>query len=439
MAVATETSRILLAAAEAFVGAADVADVRRRVRDLVISDLEPVYVGLVTLVRAGDGAPHAVRVLDPEFDIRPETDYRTFGVDASWPTARAMSSNRIVTVTSRAELTRDYGPEAVDVWDTLGFASLAAVPLTGTRETIGALIIAWSQPYVLSDEERAVLTAIAAYAAGATERAVFLEERISVARRLQQHLLPDVRPVAGLDVAAHYRPAATRDLVGGDWYDAYPVSGTGVRGRKLAVTIGDITGHNAEAAALMGQARSMLRQADFDHPGRGPASAVEAVEQACFALDVPLSGTLVHAHLAAVDDGCWDVHWTNAGHPPPIVVSPDREVRLLHDHDRLIFPLLGPTRRTVHRVRLPPGAILLLYTDGLVEHRNTVVDHHIGRAARILAEEAARGTPLPGILARLAAEVPPSSGADDLALLVVRCASGRLPPPRSADPAPAAP
>jgi serine phosphatase RsbU (regulator of sigma subunit) len=129
--------------------------------------------------------------------------------------------------------------------------------------------------------ERAVLTTIAGYTAQAIERALHLDERIAVARQLQQAMLTDLPVVPGLQLAASYHPAAVGELVGGDWYDVYPQADRSDRpgeGRmetpaSLAITVGDITGHDMRAASVMGQVRSMLRQADL-HDNLGPTAAV---------------------------------------------------------------------------------------------------------------------------------------------------------------------
>ncbi|MFF4650174.1 PP2C family protein-serine/threonine phosphatase [Streptomyces sp. NPDC001380] len=422
--------RLLLQAAEAFVGAAGVADVRRRVRDLVLNDLKPVYVGLTLLEHRGNGhrpGPAARRILDPEIDVLMETRYRTYTVMDEWPTARALRERRIVTVTSREELAESYGEQALDVWDTLGFASLAAIPLEGTQGAIGALIIAWGEVHELDPDERAVLKAVAQYTALATERALRLDDRTSVAHGLQKALLTSVPDVPGLDLAALYQPAAAFDLVGGDWYDAYrlPVE-TPDGPPRLAVTVGDITGHNTRAAAIMGQARSMLRQADIDHLHRGPAHAVTALERACNVLSLPATGTLVHAHLTRADEG-WELRWSNAGHPPPLLAVPGRAVEVLHPHDRLLLPDLPCGQRTEHRTALPPGATLLLYTDGLVERRSRALDSSIEATGRLLQRHVAAGAPLHDVLRDLHRRIAADPNEDDVALLAVRVRHGAAP------------
>jgi serine phosphatase RsbU (regulator of sigma subunit) len=285
------------------------------------------------------------------------------------------------------------------------------------------LILGWATPYRIDVGERAILSTIAGYTGRAIERALYLDDRITAARQLQQAMLTDLPATPGLRLAALYRPAARADLVGGDWYDAYPLpphAGETGPGSALAVTVGDITGHDMRAAAIMGQVRSMLRQADLDHQGLGPASAVTAVENACHTLSLDATGTLVHAHLRPLEgaDG-WQLTWTNAGHPPPLLVHADGRAERLNAHELLLWPGM-PGRRRIDRQRvLAPGATLLLYSDGLVEKRGADTSLAIDQAAGILAA-APQDQPLSGLLQTILDEVAGPSSYDDIVLLAVQ-------------------
>ena len=176
-------------------------------------------------------------------------------------------------------------------------------------------------------------------------------------------------------------PADARERVGGDWYDAVlipsPDTAAGPGGQILSVTVGDIIGHTTHAATIMGQMRSMTRQAGWEQRDRGPGEVLAAVESACAGLGVPAAGTAVHARLVPERDGSgrWSMTWTNAGHPPPILLHADGTTALLDDHDMLFgFPHLLRTRRRNHRITLEPGSTLILHTDGLVESRGSDLD-----------------------------------------------------------------
>ncbi|MEU6384116.1 SpoIIE family protein phosphatase [Streptomyces bauhiniae] len=416
-----ERSELLLRAAEQLANTSGLGEVRRTVSDLVSGDLKPAYVGLVlredasALRRAVD----ATRTPVPLEDALPLYD-----LSAAWPSAQAARENRVVSVPDRQTLIDGYDAQTVAVFDAMGLSSAVCVPLPGTRRTtLGTLVVAWDTPHEIGLHERTVLTVIAGYTALAVERALYLDERVSVACQLQQAMLTDLPPASGLELAALYRPAAYEDMVGGDWYDAYPLPATraGDDDREpLAVTVGDVTGHNMRAAALMGQVRSMLRQADIDQAD-SPAAAVTAVERANEHLDTGISGTLVHAHLLPRPHDRWLLRWTNAGHPAPLLARPGHGVERLTEHARLIFPGLTPAEgRPVHERVLDPGSVLLLYTDGLTEHPGRDLDEATTRAARLLAGAADHDTPLPLLLNLLADTLAGTDHTDDVVLLALR-------------------
>ncbi|MEU5282324.1 SpoIIE family protein phosphatase [Streptomyces asoensis] len=415
-----ERSELLLRAAELLGNTSGLEEVRRTVGELVSGDLKPAYVGLTlreedTLYRSVDAAstPVPLEVATPQYHL-----------SDAWPSAQAARENRIVNIPDRQALIEGYDPQTVAVFDEMGLQAAICVPLPGTRRaTLGTLVVAWDEPHEADLHERAVLTVIAGYTAVAVQRALHLDDRVSVARQLQQAMLTHLPPAPGLDLAALYRPAADQDMVGGDWYDAYPLPSDRPapdERRALAVTVGDITGHNTHAATLMGQARSMLRQADMDRTD-SPAGAVASMERANRHLDIGISGTLVHAHLIPHPLGRRLLRWTNAGHPPPLLARPHHPTEHLSQHAHLIFPGLMPhTTRPVHERILEPGDLLLLYTDGLVEHPRRNLDELTAQAAGILADAAADNTPLPHLLDLLADTLAGPEHNDDIVLLALR-------------------
>jgi signal transduction histidine kinase/CheY-like chemotaxis protein/serine phosphatase RsbU (regulator of sigma subunit) len=296
------------------------------------------------------------------------------------------------------------------------------LPLTCRGHHVGTVTLTGLTPAALDPDEHVFLTELASRAAVALDNAARYQHERGTAMSLQAAMLTDLPEIPGLDSAAVYRPAAVQDLVGGDWYDSFPIPrepGAGTPVTSLAIAIGDITGHDLHAATIMGQVRSMLRQAVFDYPARGPHAAVSAMEHACLALPVSATGTLV---LARLDNaaGTWTLTWTNAGHPPPLLCHPDGTVRTLDQHDLMFYPGFDdpPRPRTEHRQQIPPGSTILLYTDGLVDRPGGHYDHDLDLAAAILA--AHRDLPLDQLLNSLADRIAGPDHPDDIALLAVR-------------------
>ncbi|MFJ6785478.1 SpoIIE family protein phosphatase [Streptomyces yangpuensis] len=420
-------SELLLRASEDLADTSGLDDVRQRVGDLVSGDLKPASIDLVLVrqemlhpvVSPVEGEPPGTGVAEP------------FALASDWPVARTVRENRMIVVDGPSEeggADAVAGPPATPAFASRELVTAACLPLRGTHGILGALVLGWDAAYGIGVDERAVLTTLAGYTAQAVERALHLDERITVAHGLQSAMLTDLPEVPGLELSALYRPAAQDDMVGGDWYDAYPLPnapgtaagppGTGA----LALTVGDITGHDMRAAALMGQVRSMLRQADQDHPGEGPEQALGALERACRRLDLSASGTAVHAHLTPRGEGHWHLRWTNAGHPAPLLVTADGTVESLDRHDVLLHHALPPGPRTTDSRSLPPGSTLLLYTDGLVEERGEDIEDNVDRLARRLAA-APRGVPLDELLRALLDAVGPREALDDAVLFAVRVAT----------------
>ncbi|MFC1408498.1 PP2C family protein-serine/threonine phosphatase [Streptacidiphilus sp. N1-12] len=411
------SAELLLRAAEELTGSATVDQVHGRVRSLVSGALKPSYIGLLLL--EGD---ELLRLPDLDAVLPPESVER-MDRGAGFAAARALRERRMVAVPDRAHLVRHYGPAPVAAFDSLGIASAVCLPMVAARGPVGVLVLGWDTDHTVGLDEAAVLTTIAGYAAQAVERAVFLDARVHVAHQLQRAMLTELPTVPGMDLAALYRPASADDMVGGDWYDAFPVPHPhGTRAPGLAVTVGDITGHDIHAATLMGQVRSMLRQAVLIKNGDGPASALASLEYACRVLPLPASGTLVHAHLHHENDQ-WSMTWTNAGHPPPLLLHPDGHVSRLNDHGPLLHHTLAAVERDDHAVVLEPGSTLLLYTDGLIERAGHDLDTAIDHTAALLA--AGASTPLPALLEEIADQVADEHAGDDTVLLALRIPAAR--------------
>jgi phosphoserine phosphatase RsbU/P len=242
------------------------------------------------------------------------------------------------------------------------------------------------------------------------EEAAVARAVVDTARTLQRHLLGDPPRLTTLHSAVRYVPASRHAQVGGDWYDGFGLPDGGT-----ALVIGDVAGHDAEAAATMAEARGMLR-AIARTGASSPAAVLAGLDRVLAGLQVP---TLITVVVAAVEDGegAVTLRWSNAGHPPPVLVRGDGTTELLA---RRPEPLLGidpTTRRTDHQLGLRPGDTLLFYTDGLVERRRWSLDEGTDW---LLGQLELRGRdPLDELCDGLLAELGGGT-ADDVALLAVR-------------------
>ncbi len=286
-------AELLLKASEELAQTSGLEDVRRRLRDLLAGVGKPSYVGLLVADQN-----ELRRIPDPDDASSAERAVLTLPTGAAFPSARAMRESRTVFVPDRETLVAEYSPEAVGLFDRLGLTTVMCLPLWGSRALLGVLAIGWAKQHKVGITERATLTAASGYIAQAVERAQYLDERISVARQLQEAMLTDLPLANSIEISAFYQPAADDHMIGGDWYDAYhlPPRSPGTDS-ALMVTVGDITGHDMHAATVMGQIRSMLRQATLDHPPHSPATALAALDAACAVLPIEAGGTLVHARL----------------------------------------------------------------------------------------------------------------------------------------------
>ncbi|GAA0225327.1 PP2C family protein-serine/threonine phosphatase [Cryptosporangium japonicum] len=214
----------------------------------------------------------------------------------------------------------------------------------------------------------------------AERRTAELERRMS--ESLQRSLLTPPPKPAGLDIAVRYRSALEQAQVGGDWYDAFELPDG-----RLTMAVGDVTGHDMDAAALMGQLRNLLRGISYTLR-HFPSRVLAALDDALHGLHVGAFATVVLAHVEREGpQGRREVRWTNAGHPPPALVTADGTVTLLYTRPELLIGVHQAVPRSDHTIVLEPGSSLVFYTDGLVERRGQSLDEGLGRLVDALAAQ----------------------------------------------------
>jgi light-regulated signal transduction histidine kinase (bacteriophytochrome) len=236
---------------------------------------------------------------------------------------------------------------------------------------------------------------------------------VRAAETLQRSLLTDPPQPDRLQTAVRYVPAAREAQVGGDWYDVF-VQPDG----STMLVIGDVVGHDTEAAATMAQLRGLLRGIAFDNAA-GPAAALSRLDAAVAGLEVGAMATVLVGRLAPSGPGRARLRWSSAGHPPPVLVGPDGERRLLEPRRPGLLLGVDPTaERPEEEITLADGATVLLYTDGLVERRDQLLDDGIDRLGAALDE--LRELPLERLCDALLQRLLPERAEDDVALVAVR-------------------
>ncbi|AQZ66969.1 Serine phosphatase RsbU, regulator of sigma subunit [[Actinomadura] parvosata subsp. kistnae] len=326
----------------------------------------------------------------------------------------------------------------------IGMTSAIVAPLLVRGETLGLMYLGLSN---LTDRrsphydafDRDFVGAIATRVALAIDNALLFEEERHTAESFQKYLLPRALPqLDGLDIAVRYYPAAPlashgqgiQTQVGGDWYDVIPLSAG-----RVGIVIGDVEGRGAKAAAIMGQLRAALRA--FAQDDKSPADILARLDEWTRIIATPEqddNGTdvsvppIVTCQYLVYDAWSRQLSFANAGHAAPLLLVDGQCVEL--DIEEVGQPL-GVRAKGLHADlvykeetrTLPPGAALLLYTDGLVDRRP-------GRDGRMPTEAETLGVLCEKLAKMSGAEVEriadaatvavPGEIDDDMAILVVR-------------------
>jgi serine phosphatase RsbU (regulator of sigma subunit) len=241
------------------------------------------------------------------------------------------------------------------------------------------------------------------------DRARSYDEQYEVSHALQRSLLPErLESVENVRVAARYLASNEATDIGGDFYDVVPLGG-----RRLAVVIGDVEGHDMAATTTMGQLRSALRAYLETHDD--PAMVVKLLDRF---IERHGGGRMATICLAVLSADTGALTFASAGHPPPLMIGPSRTVTTVRCQPGP--PLgLGAIDRTAETVVLGDGHSLLFYTDGLVEDRGGGPDARLGLLIDTLSERPCAGAE-ELCDAALAIRTAGARTDDDVAVLVVQ-------------------
>ncbi|WP_298991531.1 PP2C family protein-serine/threonine phosphatase [uncultured Pseudokineococcus sp.] len=313
----------------------------------------------------------------------------------------------------------------------LGIVAYLGTPLhDATGRVVGALCAMDTRPRDWADDEVAVLEELAAAASSELALRQLLQERRTVVRTLQEGLTDRVVSPPGLEVRVRSLPGLDGERAGGDWCDVVVGGDRGAAGAGPAgpvLVLGDVMGHDARASAVMGQLRVMARTTAWSFPEDGPSQVLGRVDRAMAGLGVTSMATCVVARVETVPGtrpGAPARHrlrWTSAGHPPPLLVRADGSAELLGQQPGVPLGVAPDVERTEAVVDLPPGATVLLYSDGLVERRDACLGARLRHLARAAGRRA--GAPLAELVDAVVAEMLDDDAGrarDDVALLAVR-------------------
>ena len=285
-----------------------------------------------------------------------------------------------------------------------GIRTLMGVPMVAGGRVIGVMHVGSLTPREFTTHDIDLLQLAADRAATTVQSLSARDDRVAAAA-LQRSLLPFELPlIPGAQAAARYVPG--QGVVGGDWYDVFPLPSG-----ELCVVIGDVAGSGLPAAVIMGRMRSVLR-----------AYALETVDpgEVLGRLDRKMHhfepGAMATVAYAVFDPGLERVHIASAGHLPPVVAAAGQPGELADVAGGLMIGVDASAHRPVTTMEIPPGTLLCFYTDGLVERREFPLDEGLARLCRAVMAE----PPDAACASVMGAIVGAESVRDDIALLMLR-------------------
>jgi len=330
-----------------------------------------------------------------------------------------------------------------------GLTSSVAAPLYARGVLLGVMSLALSRltdrgdrAYDTADAE--LIGAIASRVAVAIDNAMLFEAERQTALAFQKSLLPQAIPeLDGLEVACRYVPAKPLETqgqgiqtqVGGDWYDIIPLAAG-----RVGIVIGDVEGRGARAAAIMGQLRAALRA--FAQDEKTPADIMRKLDEWCRSLapsgtdaigtDPPTASCIYMIY----DAWSRELTFANAGHDAPVMVSEGEARQLEFLHKGVLLGVRGrgipglPTYKE-ETILIPPGAVLVFYTDGLTDRRTRAdgSGHYTEEEAAEMLRHAVRAAAAsgdPDVVATAAEYAVPGDIDDDMAILVAKSSAAEL-------------
>ena len=285
-----------------------------------------------------------------------------------------------------------------------GIHALMGVPMVAGGRVIGVMHVGSLTPREFTTHDIDLLQLAADRAATTVQSLSARDDRVAAAA-LQRSLLPFELPlIPGAQAAARYVPG--QGVVGGDWYDVFPLPSG-----ELCVVIGDVAGSGLPAAVIMGRMRSVLRAYALESVD--PGEVLDRLDRKMHHFE---PGAMATVAYAVFDPGLERVHIASAGHLPPVVAAAGQAGELADVAGGLMIGVDASAHRPVTTMEIPPGTLLCFYTDGLVERREFPLDEGLARLCRVVMAE----PPDAACASVMGAMVGAESVRDDIALLMLR-------------------
>ena len=396
---AWERAQLINAVTRALAEALTLKDVTQVLTGTLRTAIGATALGVVTM------EIDRLRVVDAVgYDPQVVADFDGAALDDPRPLAEAVRTRQSLFAGDAATFTGRW-PDAPEA----DGAAWAYLPMIATGRPVGGFAVRWDKPHPFTSDDRTLLVALGGLAAQSFERARLYDAEHELVAGLQRVMLPRrTDGIPGVSTACRYLPSADGLQVGGDWYDVIALPSG-----EVALVVGDVEGHTAHAAAVMGQLRIAVRA--YASEGHRPEEVMARTNRLLVDLETRLLATCCYV---TVDPATGDGVVVRAGHPPPLVVRADGRVELSETAGGLILGVQDAEYRS-SVVHIGPGDALVLVTDGLIETPGRTIDAGLQALAERVA--AGAGDNAEHLADRIVAPVQ-SAGRrfDDVAVVVAR-------------------
>jgi serine phosphatase RsbU (regulator of sigma subunit) len=290
--------------------------------------------------------------------------------------------------------------------------ALSIIPLSPASDRpLGAWVVTHESEHPPSYEKLAFMTALAELAGQALRRIKLQQAHVELSTALQQSMLPTLpEHLPGLEIAARYQPSRDGLDIGGDWYDAFSLPDGAV-----ALEIGDVQGHDVDAAVFMGQVRSSMRAIAAHEPD--PGTVLTRTNELLVAMDAPRFASCTMLHLDPRDG---QVIGTSAGHVPLLYARDDGSHTIRTLPAGPVLGIVPDTEYPQETFTLEEGTALVMVTDGVVEGPRLPLDAGLERAGALAGQALRDRLDVEATADRILDAVVEVDHLDDVAVLVIR-------------------